>query len=154
MKNIKKMRRAAAVLLTTAVLLSLLAGCGPKNDVKSTISEFESACQSLDVKRMLACVNPTVAKPILDALNLFGVEDTSGTLEQIVGVLDLFDDAGQVTEELVQSIQIKPSNYAFNDAKDKCTVTADLSYGDGDSKIITLQMILKDGSWYISDIDF
>lgn len=150
----KMMRRAAAVILMAAVLLSLLAGCGPKNDVKSTISEFESACQSLDVKGMLECINPTVSKPILGALNLFGVEDTSGTLEQLVGALDLFDDAGQVTEELVQSIRIKPNNYAFNDAKDKCTVTAELSYGDGDSKIITLQMILKDESWYISDIDF
>ena len=150
----KIMRRVAAAILTAAVLLSLLAGCSPKNDVKSTISKFESACQSLDVKGMLACINPTVAKPILGALDLFGVEDTSGTLEQLAGVLDLFDDAGQATEELVQSIRIKPDNYVFNDAKDKCTVTAELSYGDGDSKIITLQMILKDDSWYIADIDF
>lgn len=150
----KIMRRAAAIILTAAVLLSLLAGCGAQSDVKNSISEFESACQALDVKRMLECMNPTISKPILGALDLFGVEDTSGTLEQLAGALDLFGDAGQVTEELVQSIRIKPSNYVFNDAKDKCTVTAELSYGDGDSKIITLQMILKDGNWYISDIDF
>lgn len=150
----KMIRRAAAVLLTAAFIVSVLVGCSAKNDVKDTISAFESSCQSLDVKGMLACINPTISKPILSAMDLLGVEDTSGTLELLAGALDLFGDAGQSTEEFVQSIRIKPNSYVFNDAKDECTVTAVLSYGDDDSKIITLQMILKENSWYIGDINF
>lgn len=150
----KIMRRWIAVILTVVAMMTLLVGCGAKNKVKATISGFESSCQALDVRGMLACVNPTISNPILNAMDLFGVEDTSGTLEQIVGALNLFGDVGQTTEEFVQSIQIEPSSYVFNDNKDACTVTAMLSYGDGESKIITLKMILKDDSWYIAGISF
>ena len=150
----KTMLRWVAVILTVVAMLTFLVGCGAKNKVKATISAFESSCQALDVRGMLACVDPTISTPILGAMDLFGVENTSCTLEQLVGGLDLFGDAGQTAEEYVQSIQIKPSDYAFNDTKDVCTVVAVLSYGDDDSRIITLKMILKDDSWYIADINF
>lgn len=150
----KTIRRVAAAALAAAWMLLLLAGCGAQNDVKKTISAFESSCRALDVRGMLECINPTISSPILSAMDLFGVEDTSGTLELLTDALDVFGDAGQEAGELIQSIRIKPSSYVFNEAKDQCTVTAELSYGDGDSAIITLRMILKDGSWYIADLDF
>lgn len=144
----------AAASLASAVLLALLAGCGGKSGVNDTISQFESACHTLDVKGMLKCIDPTIAKPILGAMDLFGVEDTTGTLDQLAGVLDLFDDAGQTTAGVIRSLRLKPNNYVFNDAKDKCTVTAELSYGDGGSRVVILQMVCKDECWYIADMDF
>lgn len=148
------MRRAAAVILMAAMVLTLLTGCGAKSDVKKTISSFESACQALDVRGMLECINPTVSNPILTAMNLLGVEDTSGTLEELVGIIGIFEGAGEKTEEFVQSIEIDPNNFEFNDGKDKCTVSAELSCGEDNTKNITIDLVLKDDAWYISDIDF
>lgn len=147
----KKILRSAAALLLAAVMLTLMSGC-EKTDVKSTISKFESSCQALDVKGMLECVNPTISKPVLAAMELLGVGDTSDTLDKLVDILGIFGEAGQTTEEFIQSIKIEPSDYDFNDEKDECTVTATLSYGDGESKTITIQMILNDDVWYISFI--
>lgn len=148
------MRRAAAVILMAAMMLAVLTGCGAKSDVKKTISNFETACQALDVRGMLECMNPTIANPILTAMNLLGVEDTSGALEELVGIIGIFEGAGEKTEEFVQSIKIDPNDFTFNDDKDECTVSAELSYGEDNVKTITIDLLLKDEAWYISDIDF
>ncbi|MGM9606552.1 MAG: hypothetical protein ACI3XJ_03495 [Oscillospiraceae bacterium] len=78
-----------------------------------------SACRALDVRGMLECVDPTVSKPVLSALNLLGVEDTSETLTDLIGVLGFFGDTDQVTQEFIQSIRITPNDYAFNADKDE-----------------------------------
>ena len=149
----QRIRRMASLALTSVLLLALLTGCGgDKDNVAAAISEFESACQELDVRAMIECMDPAISGPVLSALDLFGVEDTSGMLEQLVGVLDLFEDAGQQTEEFLQSIRIEPKEYEFNDSKDACTVTAELSYGDSEPRSITIQMILEDETWYIGGI--
>ena len=146
-------RRIVPLALVSALLLALLAGCGgEKNKVASAISQFEGACQELDVRGMIECMDPAISGPLLSAMDLFGVEDTSGALDQLVGALDLFDGAGQQTEDLVQSIRIEPKEYDFNDDRDTCTVTAELSYGDSEPRSITLQMVLEDETWYIGGI--
>ncbi|MGN0969078.1 MAG: hypothetical protein ACI4O3_07380 [Oscillospiraceae bacterium] len=150
----KMMRRMAAAILAAAVMLTLLAGCGAESSVKDTISEFESACHALDVRGMLECVDPTVSKPVLSALNLLGVENTSETLTDLIGVLGIFGDADRVTQEFIQSIHIVPNDYAFNADKDECSVVAALSYGDDNSETITIQMVCKEDAWYISNFDF
>ena len=147
-------KRMAAVVLAAVMMLTLLTGCGAKGAVKETISNFETACHALDVRGMLECMNPTISKPLLTALNLLGVEDTSGVLEELVGILGIFEGAGEKTEEFVQSIKIAPQKYEFNDDKDKCTVLAELSYGEEKAKTITIDLVLKDETWYISDLDF
>lgn len=149
----KSICRGAAVILMAAMMLTLLTGCA-KSKVKNAISEFESACQSLDVVGMLECINPTVSKPILDAMNLLGIEDTSKLLDELVGILNLFEGAGEATEELVQSIKIEPVSYEFNDSSDRCTVTARLSCGEDSTEDITIELVLKDEVWYISSIGF
>ncbi len=150
----KMMKRVTVVTLTAVMLLTLLTGCGAKGAVKETISNFESACQALDVRGMLECVNPTISKPILTAMNLLGVDDTSGTLEELVGILGIVEGAGEKTEEFVQSIEIKPDEFTFNGDKDECSVSAELSYGEEKTKAITIELILKDEIWYISNLDF
>ena len=152
MKNTVK--RFAAVILAAIMMLTLLTGCGAKGAVKETVSNFESACHALDVRGMLECMNPTVSKPLLAALDLFGVGDTSGVLEDLVEILGIFEGAGEKTEEFIQSIKIAPQKYEFNDNKDKCTVLAELSYGDEKAKAITIDLVLKDEVWYIKDMDF
>ena len=87
-------------------------------------------------------------------MDLLGVEDTSGVLEELVGILGIFEGAGEKTEEFIQSIKIDPQKYEFNSDKDKCTVLAELSYGEEEAKTITIDLVLKDEVWYISDLDF
>lgn len=147
-------RRLCAVILMTAMMLTLLTGCGAKGDIKKTISTFESACHELDVKGMLECMNPIISKPILGAMDLFGVEDTSGLLDKLVGTLSFFEAAGEATEEFVRSIEFNPTDFAFNSDKDKCTVLAELKYGEDTTKVVTIEMILRDEVWYIGNIRF
>lgn len=152
MKN--TMKRFAAMLLAAIMMLTLLTGCGAKGAVKETISNFETACHALDVRGMLDCMNPTISKPLLTALNLLGVDDTSGVLEELVDVLGIFEGAGEKTEVFIQSIKIDPQDFKFNDNNDKCTVFAELSYGEENTKAVTIDLVLKDEVWYISDLDF
>lgn len=152
MKNTVK--RFAAMLLAAIMMLTLLTGCGAKSAVKETVDNFETACHALDVRAMLECMNPTVSRPLLAAMDILGVADTSGVLEELVGILGILEGAGEKTEEFIQSIQIDPKEYEFNSDKDKCTVLAELSYGEEKAKTITIDLILKDEVWYISDLDF
>lgn len=150
----KNFRRVAAVLVLAVMMMALLTGCGAKGEVKKTISNFETACHALDVRAMLECVNPTISKPILAAMDLFGMEDTSGALDELVGILGIFEGAGEKTTEFVQSVKIKPVDYTFNADKDECIVVAELSYGEEKTENITMEMVLKNEVWYISGINF
>ena len=139
-------------LATAAILaLCLLSGCA-SSGVKSTLSRFESACQTLNAKEMLACVDPTISDPLLSAMELLGIEDTSETLDRLGAALGLFGDAGEKTEELLQSIRITPRSYDFNSDKDRCTVAADFSWEGSESHTVTIRMVLKEETWYISGL--
>lgn len=153
--NMKKnFRRVAAVLVLAVMMMALLTGCGAKGEVKKTISNFETACNSLDVRAMLECVNPTLSKPILAAMDLFGMEDTSGALDELVGLLGIFPGAGDKTAEFVKAVKIKPVDFTFNEDNDECIVVAELSYGLGKTENIAMEMVLKNEVWYISGINF
>lgn len=147
-------KRAVTVLLAAAMLLAMLAGCGAKSGVNQTVEEFEKACQALDARAMLACMNPTVAEPILAVMDLFGIGDTDDMLETLTGALNLFGDAGDKTEEWLKTVKITPKSYEFNSDKDRCTVLATLSYGGEGERTVTIDLILKEDIWYISDFDF
>lgn len=147
----QKTIRLAALAAAAVLTLCLLSGCA-SSGVKNTLSRFEAACQNLDMEEMLACVDPTVSGPILSAMELLGIEDTSDTLDRLVAALGLFGDAGQRTEELLQSIRITPRSYDFNSAKDSCTVDADFSWDGSEAQPVTIRMVLKEDVWYISGL--
>ena len=149
----QKMLRVLAIVAVLTLMLGMLSGC-TQNKVRGTISRFEDACQALDVKGMLECMNPTIAKPILGAMEFLGIEDTSGALDALVKALGIFENAGEKTEEFIKSIKISPSSYTFNADKDKCTVEATISYGENESSEVAIDMVLKDENWYISLIGF
>ena len=55
-------------------------------------------------------------------------------------------------EELYQTIKITPRDYTFNDAKDECDVTAEVSYtvdGEQRSDLCTFHCEVVDDNWYI-----
>lgn len=143
--------RGAAVILMAVMMLAILSGCA-KSKVKHTISEFESACQAVDAAGMLACIDPTISKPLQDAMDLLGIENTSGLFDELVEILNLFEGTGEAAEELVQSIRIEPVSYEFNDSSDKCSVAARISCGGDSAENVVIKLVLKDDVWYISGI--
>jgi hypothetical protein len=143
--------RGLALLLLIVSLVAALSGCA-KSEVQSTISTFEAACQDLDVRGAVSCLDPKVSSPILSAMDLLGIEDTSGLLNTLVDTLGVYDPSQGEAEAFIRSIRITPQSYTFNGDKDECTVSAQLSYGEDESDTITLQMILSDGTWYIAGI--
>lgn len=161
MKMKRKLPRIAALLLTLVMCLTLLTGCGEKGKVKALISDFESACQSADVSKMLDCLDPEVAKPVKGVMSLLGIDASkiSDLLDSVVGG-ELFGSSGigellktDNLEEELATLEIKPESYAFNKAKDECSVQVTYSgtfRGEEFSKEGELTCVLRDKTWYLA----
>jgi hypothetical protein len=143
------------MLMMLTLLIGILSGCGEKSDINKTLDTFEAACQTLDVKGALGCVNPSVASPVLTVLDLLGVDDTSGALDCLVSTLSVFGNIGTSTEEFMQSLKIEPEDYAFSEEKDSCEVGAVFQYGTGEepeTMDVVISCVKVDDEWYISGI--
>lgn len=151
----KKWIRGCCILLIAALLTGVLSGCGEKSEIGDLLSRFESACQELDVRAVLECVDPAISSPVLTVLDLAGVEDTSGTLDLLVSTLSIFGNVGTGTEEFMRSLTIEPEDYEFDSKKESCQVSGKFQYGNGDSPR-TMDVIIRcvkvDDQWYVSGI--
>ena len=79
---------------------------------------------------MLECIDPSFSTPVLSAMELLGVEDTSNLLDDLVEFLGIFEGAGESAEAFVQSVTIRPGEIDFNESNDRCSVAAELGYGE------------------------
>lgn len=146
------MKRIIALLLCLVMTMALLTGCGEKSGVKKLLGAYEDACQTLDVEAMAECFNPTIVDPVMSILGVFGIElsDLNSLLSSIVSFADDYGEAQ--LEELYQSMKIKPTGYVFNEAKDECDVSAEVSFtvdGTQKSEIKVFHCELVDEAWYI-----
>ena len=101
---------------------------------------------------MANCFNPDLVHPVTCLLGLFGVElsDLDSLLSGLVSFANEY--SGSELEELYQTIKITPRDYTFNDAKDECDVTAEVSYtvdGEQRSDLCTFHCEVVDDNWYI-----
>lgn len=143
--------RTVALLLVTVLLLGLLSGCA-SSGVRKVISKFEKACQELDADTMLDCLNPTITNPLGDVLDFFGVDSLNSALSGVVKVLGVIDFKDDAPEDVLKTLKIKCKGFDFNDAKDACTVTAQLSYtvdGEKVEKTVLIKCEQVDDAWYI-----
>jgi len=154
-----KMNRFVALLLAACLCLSCLTGCESKSSkIKDTLSEFEYACQNLDVDAILDCIDPDIADPIRFAVALY-----SGATGQ-----DYEDFLDSVFDDLVAGvfgIDFDPydflSTISFTDIKvktkkDYATVTCELNFeiaGEQFKRDATIYMIENDENWYVASID-
>ena len=151
----KEMQKVLALTLLAAMLIGLLCACGAKSEIDNSLEGFESACQDVDVRGVIECLDPALSGPVLAVLNLLGVDDTSGAMDALVEKLGVFGNAGVSAEEFMQSLNIKTNDYEFNSDKSACDVQAEFQYGTGDeprSMNVTIHMIKVDDDWYISSI--
>ena len=150
------LRRAAALVLALMMTAMLLAGCGgDKSAVKSTVKNFEKACQSYSFDGLLDCIDPAISTPIRSLTGLLGISDEAmGELLQNVSVFaqELGMDEELQTEDVLSTLKIKVKDCQFNDAKDKCTATCTVSYkvnGEKQESEQTIDLVKVDDSWYI-----
>lgn len=153
----KLMKRAAAMALVLAMCLTLCA-CGDKGQIKSTISDFEKACHTLDLNEILDCVDPTVAKVIGGGAGLIG-SLTGKTSEELLDsiVPTLFGE--DFSSEFLESIDIKVEDVAVNETSATAMCTISYLYdGEERAQDATLKLVKegteKDAAWYINGVDF
>lgn len=157
----KKLIHIISLALCIAVLSVSLSGCGQKSKVDKLISDFEAACQSANVEKILGCCDPNVIEPLLSVMGLFGAdaETLSGIVYAAIGTgilasLDAGDTSGvDALLDFLGSISIKATNYKFNDSKDRCEVTVIYTrnvQGESRSDDGTLSCVLREGEWYLA----
>lgn len=151
------MKRVLALLLSMALSLALLTGCGEKSDVKKLFRDYEDACRSMDVEAIADCFNPAVVGAITGGImGAFGLDKEAlfGLLSGVIYFTDTYyeDDVS----EMLESYRITPVGYAFNDEKDECDVTAESSYllcGEETNVTNVFHCEKYRDEWYIFSVD-
>ena len=148
-----KRLRVIAIIVMIFVFSFALTACGEKSEIKKTISNFEDACQNADVESALDCFSPTTASTIRMGLALVGVNDINEQFAELLEVVGFIDFSGGSISEVLESINIKPKEFDFNEKKTSCTVTGLLQYEVGGTKKeaeIKIKLKKDDEKWYIS----
>ena len=155
----KLMKRSAALILALALSLALCACGGDRAEIKRTLNNFESACQSLDLNEILDCVKPSVADPIRTGASLVGSLTGQSSAELLDSIVPALFGEDYGSSAFLNSIKIKVESIAVTDnaATAMCTVSY-LRSEETVERDATFRLV-KEGdkesqAWYIEDIDF
>ena len=156
MKTIKRL----TILFVTCVLLLPLTACTEEKsksdqEVEMLISEFEYACQTLDVDAVLDCMDPEVAKPLESArMILRWGSTTSDELVMEMLLISLFGISDDAVMLDTLKVEIQEMEVKDTTAEAGCTLKMEKSEGMYQAEA-KLQMI-KDterAAWYITNIN-
>ncbi len=155
----KHIKRLLALTLCAGLLLALTA-CASKDEreIKTTLSNFESACQELDTEALLDCINPTVADVLRtggDLLSLVGI-DSSAAITSVASTIFGSDYADSA---FLSSLHLKTLEIDIDgdEAVALCSLTYELDEEEQQQDVeIELEHTVNDGEagWFIIDIDF
>ena len=152
-RNVRFLALGIALLLA----VSCLSGCGgASKEVNNLMTEFEHACNTLDIDAMLNCIDPTVADPVKVGLSLYGMfaqNDNDKTLDQIAGGLS--GDPKLNGNEFFSSIKIEVKKTSVKG--DNATVETNIQYkllGQNYNRDASFTCIEKSGKWYIKGFRF
>lgn len=154
-KEVIVMKRILALIFSTVMLLTLMTGCGEKNEVKDLLEDYQKSCRSLNMEDMAECFNPSIIKPLAGLLGLLGIEldDVSDALAEVVSFANEY--SGEDLEEIYQSISISPKSFSFSKEKDECNVSAEIGFtvgGEKKTEQTTFHCKRVDDDWYIFSI--
>ena len=149
------MKTFSVFLVLVGMLFSLSACNGGEKEIKATLTEFEYACQTLDVKAMLNCIDPAIARPVSNGLSLIGLFTDIDSEDLVEKVFDLLFDMDVEPSEFFSGIKF--SNLKItqngNDAVVECILAAEIS-GERLEFKAEIDMIQEEEHWYISNICF
>ena len=146
------MKKIIAVLTCLVLVVALMTGCSEKSEIKSLISDFQGACNELDLNEMLECIDPAISVPIKTAAGLIGMFSDTSTddmLEQLSNVL--ISGTPQGGKEFFSSIKISVDEVSISG--DKADVSAGLKYsisGEGHETETVFKCVKSEDKWYIS----
>lgn len=156
----KRMIRLVSIMVGVVMMIVGLVGCGEKNEVQELIERFESACRTADVEGILDCCDPKFANPVRKVFKVFGAEpeDLTDLLYGIFGLgmiaeADLGENDVETLLDSLDSINISPIEYDFNEEKTQCKVKVMYS-GVFDNDEIReegeIVCFVRDEQWYIA----
>ncbi len=155
----KKKSKAPKVIL--AVLLILLLGgkvtgmiVSPgRSACRKVISQFQTACNNLDVNGMVECLKPSMTNNLLKLGTAAAGDAALDTVLNLVGSgLDTVGLGSETTvEELFQTIQLEPKRFGFP-GKTRC-VKCKASFA-GMTQYVNIYVTKYYGDAYITKISF
>ena len=152
----KKCRKYLALLVVVVIAISSLTACGSnKNAIKATISNFEKACNEVDLNAMLACIDPKVSGKIEAVTGLASMFTDMGSEELLDALAELLvDDETLDADVFFSTIEITVGEIAVNE--DSATAYAKVKYGAEETteKNAVFECVCKEENWYISGFNF
>lgn len=156
----KQAKRYISAILLTVIMLFGTTGCTSKSSqINDTLSEFEYACQNLDVNAILKCIDPDISNPIRLGLAIFSTIADADYEDIVDGLFDnissLEFDFDFNAKEFLRTISITDTEVKAkkNTAVVTCKAGFELA-GEYFDKYAEIDMIKKDEKWYISSLDF
>lgn len=140
---------ALVITLTIAIVIQTTGG-GPED----VVERFVSAYNSVDLEKMLDCLEPSIARPMKSVIGLanalIGVD-----VNDIIGALPIL--AAMMPEESGSYASMPKMSCVINDTvidgkyatvNATFTVTAD---GERNTETLDLHCVKVDGDWYITE---
>lgn len=147
-------KKIALVLAFVMIVICIvpLSGCGNENDkIKNLMTEFEYACNSLDVDAMLDCIHPDITNKIKAAMGIVGMftgKDSDDMLEEISTILT--NNSKVDAESFFSTIKIDIKE--VNSDSDNGTAKVNLTYKVGTEEIVSETTFIcskYNDKWYI-----
>jgi len=153
----KHIVKLISLCLASVLLFGCLSGCsGKKKKIDNLMTEFEYACNTLDVDAMLNCIDPSVSDVARLGLGLYGMfaqKDKDEILDQIAGLLS--GDTGLDGNEFFSSvkIEVKKTDVKGEEAETETLLQYKL-LGQNFKRDATFYCTKNADKWYISSFYF
>ena len=153
----KRIIKITTLILALIMMVGCLAGCGgTSKQVNNLLTEFEYACNTLDIDAMLNCIDPAVADPVKVGLSLYGLfaqKDQDETLDQIAQLLS--GDSKLDGKEFFSSIKIEIKKVSTKGKSTRAETTIQYKLlGQNYKKDASFMCMKNSDKWYISSFYF
>lgn len=123
-----------------------------KTSIENCLTEFQYACNTLDIRAMLNCIDPSVADPIRVSVGIYGTisdVDNDELLESFSQSIT-GEDIPEV-DEFYQSINIEMLSARSGGKYGSASTTVYFTlFGEDIVRDATFEMVKDHGKWYIS----
>lgn len=149
--------RSVCVVLVLSLLLSF-AACGASMGVRSTISSFQEACNTMDVEAAIECLDPSISGVLNFGAGLVGMF-TGKSNEELFSALSDFlgKSAENFGVDSFKTLDIDVTDVATNEETADAKATLTYKGMDGAERTNNVTFRLKaddEGEWKISGISF
>ena len=149
------MKKILTLFLVLCMLLPLSGYSGSNEEIKATLTEFQYACQNLDVKAMLNCIDSDISRPVSNGLSVLGLFLDTDAEDLVEEVFDLLFDWEVDPYAFLSGIEF--SDIKIEEDGDtavvNCILVVEIS-GERLEYDSEIDMIQVDDHWYISNVRF